>query len=81
MKIPKYFIWRLTEKEPWRVYGTKHHFPSYPPDLDCGQLVAWEGDDYQVGLFECRRLNQERKIQKIISDLASKRRNRKTIIE
>lgn len=59
MKMPKYFIWRLHEEDPWRIYKSANHFrPSYPPDLDSSQPIAWEGDDYHDALAECSRLNR-----------------------
>jgi hypothetical protein len=58
-----YFIWRLTDHEPWRVYGTKRHWP--PKDYnDPGAppgKTAWQGDDYQEVLEKCKKLNAERK--------------------
>ena len=47
--MSRYFIWRFTKNEPWRVYGTKHHFM---PRVGYGQPVAWEGEDYRDALNE-----------------------------
>lgn len=50
----RYFIWRLSDREPWRVYGTRKHM--FPDERNTG-MTAWAGDGYQKGLIECRRLN------------------------
>lgn len=42
MKIPKYFIWRLTQKESWRVYGTKIIIHQI------GQVISLESADGEV---------------------------------
>lgn len=67
MSTPRYFIWRPTDREPWRIYSTKRHY--HPTEMERlfgphGAKVeppAWQGDDYQTAVRECKRLNQERK--------------------
>ena len=56
---PAYYIWRQSPDEQWRVRASKTLYqPKYPGEM------AWEGDDYQAGLEECRRLNAERRRKK-----------------
>lgn len=52
---PRYFIWRLTDCEPWRVRGTRNHI--FPPKDGLQGFLAWHGDDYHDALAECRNLN------------------------
>ena len=65
MTIPRYFIWRESDSEPWQVYGTRRHY--LPDDRSPGE-VAWYGDDYQDALSECRRLNAIRRKERSDDD-------------
>lgn len=63
--IPRYFLWRLTDREPWRV----GNLDSFSKLIQCqasaddiiGEYAEWRGDDYQEAREECRKLNAERK--------------------
>lgn len=56
MTPPRYFIWRLTDREPWRVRRVgKAYTPIYPG------FCGGRSNDYQAALNECKRLNAERK--------------------
>lgn len=64
---PRYFIWRESNNTFWRVYGIKRH--RNPTEMELlfglyGAMVipaAWDGDDYQEAVKECKRLNAERR--------------------
>lgn len=61
---PKYFIWRLTDCEPWQVQRTRGLYSQDQRviiSLDLGMLSAWDSNDYEATVRECKRLNAERK--------------------
>ena len=56
-----YFIWRLTDREPWRAYQTGRRYSSWEKVLVgvVGEFSAWDSEDYAGTLAECKRLNAE----------------------
>ena len=61
---PRYFLWRQTDREPWRVHNVRRWYPAG------GEYAVWRGDDYRSALKECKKLNTERKEGKNLMKLA-----------
>lgn len=56
MKSQIYFVWRLSEKEPFRAYGTHKHFLPNPNEGEC----IYQGPRYFEALQIARVKNSER---------------------
>lgn len=53
----KYFVWRFSHPELYRVYSIKKYFEPEKNDRHC----IWRGNDYQEGLRIAKEANKWRK--------------------
>ena len=57
-KMSKYFVWRLSDDYPYRVYGTRRHVEPWPDDARC----IWRGASHRAALDVARNANQARRM-------------------
>ena len=54
--MEKYFVWRFSEKDRYRVYGTRNHIVPAESDARC----VWRGDSMSEARMACQAANNER---------------------
>ena len=57
---PRFFVARLVNDDPYRVYGTRKHIAPEPDDARC----IWRGDNANVAIQIMKEANEERRKQK-----------------